>query len=156
MKFGWINLFGAGIVVLMLLPNIVYAIKNKDEKNLCANRAMNLPEQIGRYACIVLMWLPLLVWEFGFSSEPGMMLYFIGNGALLLAYWLVFIRHLKHKSRKSALILAVLPAGIFLLSGLTLRHWLLVGFAALFAVSHVYVTICNTSPLRAENREEKE
>jgi hypothetical protein len=74
MEFGWINVFGAVIVVLLLIPNIVYAIKNKGEKNLCANRFMNVVEQIGRYACIVLMWLPLLVWKFGFASVLDMML----------------------------------------------------------------------------------
>ena len=61
MKFGWINIFGAGAVILMLIPNIIYAIKNKDEKNLCTNRFMNIIEQVGRYACIFLMWLPLFV-----------------------------------------------------------------------------------------------
>ena len=35
MKFGWINLFRADIVILLLIPNIVYAVKHKDEKNLC-------------------------------------------------------------------------------------------------------------------------
>ena len=55
MEFGWINIFGAVIVILMLIPNIVYAIKNRGEKNLCTNRFMNAAEQIGRYACIVLM-----------------------------------------------------------------------------------------------------
>ena len=81
MKFGWINVFGAVIVILMLIPNIVYAIKNKDEKNLCTNRLMNVIEQIGRYACIVLMWLPLLVWKFGFQSVFELLLYLFGNGA---------------------------------------------------------------------------
>ena len=50
MEFGWINVFGAIIVILMLIPNIVYAIKNKDETNLCTNRFMNIIEQVGRYA----------------------------------------------------------------------------------------------------------
>ena len=140
MKFGWINLFGAVIVVLMMIPNIVYAVRHKDEKNLCANRWMNAAEQIGRYGCIVLMWLPLLVWEFGFASVTEMVLYAAGNGTLLLAYWIVFARYMKEKSARRALILAVLPACIFLLSGLLLRHWLLVGFAALFAVGHICVT----------------
>ena len=53
MVFGWINVFGAIIEILMIIPNIVYAIKNKNEKNLCTNRFMNVIEQIGRYACIV-------------------------------------------------------------------------------------------------------
>lgn len=35
MKFGWINLFGAAIVVIMLIPNIVYAVKNKNKENIC-------------------------------------------------------------------------------------------------------------------------
>ena len=143
MQFGWINLFGAGIVVLMLLPNILYAIKNKDEKNLCTNRGMNLIEQIGRYACIVLMWFPLLVWEFGFASVAAMLLYFVGNGAMLVAYWIFYFIYFKKKTAGLALALAVLPACIFLLSGLLLRHWLLVGFAGLFAVVHIYVTYRN-------------
>lgn len=140
MKFGWINLFGAGIVVLLIIPNIVYAMRNKDDKNLCTNKFMNIIEQIGRYACIVLMWLPLLVWEFGFLSVFEMLLYLAGNAALIATYWLLFAKYLKEKNKKLALALAVLPACIFLLSGLLLRHWLLVGFSALFAIGHIYVT----------------
>ena len=140
MKFGWINLFGAIIVILMLIPNIVYAVKNKDEKNSCTNQFMNAIEQIGRYACIVLMWLPLLVWKFGFPSVFEMILYLFGNGCLLVAYWIAFALYMKKKTPSLALILAVLPACIFLLSGLTLHHWLLAGFAVLFGIGHLYVT----------------
>ena len=143
MKFGWINVFGAVVVILMLIPNIVYAIKNRDEKNLCTNRLMNLIEQVGRYACIVLMWLPLLVWKFGFQSVFEMLLYLFGNGALLLVYWIVFFRHMRKKSAAKALTLAVLPSCIFLMSGILLRHWLLTGFAVLFAIGHIYVTLIN-------------
>ena len=147
MKFGWINVFGAAFVILMLVPNIVYAIKNKDEKNLCANRFMNVIEQCGRYACIVLMWLPLLVRKFGFASVFGLLLYLAGNGLLLAAYWIAFAVYLKRKTPKLALALAILPACIFLLSGILLRHWLLVGFAVLFAVGHIYVTRENAKHL---------
>ena len=143
MEFGWINVFGAGYVVLLLIPNIVYALRNRDEQNLCTNQVMNLLEQIGRYACIVLMWLPLLVWKFGFKSIPEMLLYFGGNGVLLLAYWLVFARYLKKRTAKRAQALAILPACVFLLSGLLLRHWLLAGFALIFGVGHIYVTMQN-------------
>ena len=140
MKFGWINVFGAVIVILMLIPNIIYALKNKDEKNNCANQFMNVIEQIGRYACIVLMWLPLLVWKFGFSSVFELLLYLVGNGCLLAAYWFVYAGYLKRKTWKRALALAVLPTCIFLISGLLLRHWLLAGFAVLFGIGHIYVT----------------
>lgn len=140
MKFGWINVFGAVIVVLMLIPNIIYAIKNKEEQNRCPNRVMNVIEQIGRYACIVLMWLPLLVWKFGFPSVAEMMLYLGGNAVLLIVYWIVYAVYLKKKTPGCALTLAIVPTCIFLLSGLTLRHWLLVAFAVLFGVGHIYVT----------------
>lgn len=145
MEFGWINVFGAVIVVLMLVPNIIYAIRNKGEKNLCTNRFMNIIEQVGRYACIILMWLPLLVWKFGFSSPEAFVLYMLGNGCLLVAYWIVFACYLKKKTAGRALTLAVLPACIFLLSGVLLRHWLLVAFALLFAVGHIYVTYKNAT-----------
>ena len=143
MEFGWINLFGGIIVLLLLIPNIVYALKNREERNLCTNRVMNVVEQAGRYGCIVWMWLPLLVWKFGFRSASEMLLYFLGNGVLLVAYWLVFARYMRKKTAKRALVLAILPACIFLLSGLLLRHWLLVGFGLLFAVGHIYVTTIN-------------
>lgn len=143
MKFGWINVFGAGFVVLLLIPNTVYAIRHKGEKNRCTNPVMNALEQIGRYACIVLMWLPLLVWKFGFASTGAMILYLAGNGALLAAYWIAFALYGKEKTAGRALAAAILPACIFLWSGLLLRHWLLAGFAVLFGVGHVYVTLKN-------------
>ena len=151
MKFGWINVFGAAIVVLMLPPNLVYALRNKGEKNRCANRFMNALEQVGRYACIVLMWLPLLVWKFGFASVLGMALYLAGSAILLIAYWIAFAVYLKRKSAGLALALAVLPACVFLLCGILLRHWLLVGFAILFAVGHIYVTCVNARQDKDEN-----
>lgn len=143
MKFGWINVFGVVIVIIMMIPNIVYAMKNKGEKNLCTNRCMNIVEQIGRYACIMLMWLPLLVWKFGFASEFEMVLYLAGNGMFLAMYCILFAVYMKHKTMRLALSLAIIPSCIFLLSGIMLRHWLLVIFAVLFAIGHIYVTYIN-------------
>ena len=151
MEFGWINIFGAVIVILMLIPNIVYAIKNKGEKNYCTNLFMNIIEQIGRYACIVLMWLPLLVWKFGFASVFEMMLYLTCNGIFLAVYWITFAVYMNRKSLQLALVLAIVPACIFIFSGILLRHWLLAGFAILFAVGHIYVTYKNAVHRRAGN-----
>ncbi len=46
MKFGWLNVFGAAIVVLLLIPNIIYAVKNKGEKNLCENKLLNVLDRV--------------------------------------------------------------------------------------------------------------
>ena len=151
MEFGWINVFGAVIVILMLIPNIVYAIKNKNEKNLCPNRFMNIIEQVGRYACIVLMWLPFIVWKFGFASVFEMVLYLACNGALLVAYWISFAVYMKRRTVQLALVLAIIPSCIFLFSGILLRHWLLISFAVLFAVGHIYVTYTNAVLIKDRN-----
>jgi len=143
MEFGWINLFGAIIVVTMLIPNIIYAIKNRDFVNKCTNKVMNLIEQVGRYGCIILMWLPLFVWKFGFSSANMFLIYLLGNGLLLLSYILFWILYFKCKSIKIAMALAIIPSCIFLLSGLVLKHWTLVAFAVLFGLGHIYVTAQN-------------
>ena len=154
MKFGWISVFGAIIAVLMLIPNIAYAITNKNEKNRCENRFMNLIEQLGRYACIVLMWLPFPVRKLAFASVFEMALYLAGSGTLLAAYWISFAVYMKRRTAGLALALAIIPACIFLLGGLLLRHWLLVGFAVLFAVGHVFVTVVNAKQLSEERRDE--
>ena len=145
MQFGWINICGAVIVAVMMIPNIIYAVRRKDQKNPCANRFLNLLEQVGRYGCVILMWLPLLVWKFGFASVAGMLVYLAGNALLLGAYLIVFALYLRTQTPRRAMILAVLPACIFLLSGLTLRHWLLAAFAVLFAVGHICVTNKNAN-----------
>lgn len=143
MDFGWINFFGAVIVAIMMVPNVVYALKNKGLENLCTNRFMNITEQVGRYACIILMWFPLLVWEFGFSSVTAFLVYIVGNGLLLIVYIIIWGMYFKGRTRLKTLLLAAIPACIFLLSGLLLHHWLLVMAAVMFAISHVYVTLKN-------------
>lgn len=71
MKFGWINGFGGLVVIIMLIPNIIYAVKNQGKENNCKCVVINAIEQIGRYSSMALMCVPLLVWEFGFQSVAG-------------------------------------------------------------------------------------
>ena len=140
MEFGWINLFGAVIVVIMLIPNVIFAVKGKGAENKCKDVFVNCVEQFGRYACIILMWLPLLVWKFGFSSVVEMVLYLFCNGILLLAYLICWAIYLKRPSGRLEMCLAILPTAIFLFSGLLLRHWLLFFAAVLFGSGNIYVT----------------
>ncbi|AUS97212.1 hypothetical protein CDQ84_18995 [Clostridium thermosuccinogenes] len=144
MEFGWINLFGAAIVIILLIPNIFYAIKNKDIENRCRNKIMNAIEQIGRYGCIILMWLPLFVWKFEFKSFEIFLAYLVSEGLLLFAYVFIWILYFKKRSYWKAMALAIIPTFIFLISGLALHHWLLVVCAAMFGVGHIYVTYINS------------
>ncbi len=141
MEFGWINLFGAVIVVLILIPNIIYTVRYKQhETRTEIPTYLTVCEQVGRYACIVLMWLPLLVWKYGFKSVEEFLIYMFGNGVLLLCYYLFWILYSRKKTLSKAMALAVIPTAIFLLSGILLRHLLLTAAAILFGVSHCMIT----------------
>ena len=92
MEFGWINLFGAGIVVLIMIPNIIYALKRKQSKTgTDIPKCLSMCEQIGRYGCIILMWLPFFVWKFEFGSAEELIIYLVANGVLLLGYYLSWV-----------------------------------------------------------------
>ena len=141
MEFGWINLFGAGIIVLIMIPNIIYAARQKqDETQIEVPHGLSACEQVGRYGCIILMWLPLLVWKFGFGSVEEFLIHLIGNGALLLCYYLSWMLYSRKKTLSVAMALAIIPTAIFLLSGILLQHWLLVAFAILFGACHCTIT----------------
>lgn len=143
MEFGPINLAGGILVALILVPNIIYALRNPGAENKCTNKWMNLLEQVGRYGSMALMVLPLGVWKFGFPSLGDLLLWLFGNGTLLLLYWGCWIPYLCRPSRKLAIALAVIPTCIFILSGLTLQHWLLVIAGIVFGIGHIYVTLKN-------------
>ena len=64
----WLNISGLIFVVLLLIPNIIYAIKVKNQKNKCSNKFLNVMEQIGRYGCMFLMVFNIGIAEFGFRS----------------------------------------------------------------------------------------
>ena len=137
---GWINLFGLIIVILLLIPNIIYAIKHRGEPRPPVNKIALILENIGRYACMLLMVLNIGLMEFGFGSIIGLLVYLFGNASLLIAYWICYMAYLKKPSKDLSILLSIIPVIIFLLSGLALRHWLLVIAAVVFGAAHIYVT----------------
>lgn len=143
MEFNWINLFGGVIVLLILIPNIIYALKNKEETPEKSNIVIVITEQVGRYACMLLMIVPLFVGEFGFSPLEFMFNYLIGNLILLVFYYIFWVLFAKNKSLDKALALAAIPTLIFINSAISVKHWMLLVFALLFGASHIYITYKN-------------
>lgn len=143
MEFGVINVCGLIVVVLMLVPNMVYALKAKDAVYRRVNIVIEILEQIGRYSSMILMIFPLGMRKFGFPSVTDMFVYLIGNVSLLVAYWIVWVFYFRKRSLKKAMVLAIPPTMIFLVSGITLRHFVLIGMAIVFGISHGYITYRN-------------
>ncbi|MGN0516872.1 hypothetical protein [Eubacterium sp.] len=143
MEFNWINIYGGIVVALMMIPNIIFAVKNKEHKPNKSKRIVNIIEQISRYACIIIMILPLFVWEFGFSPLGFMFVYVIGNIILLILYYIFWGLYSKSKTCKNALALAIIPTLIFINSAISVKHWALLVTAVIFGVSHIYITYIN-------------
>ena len=139
----WINIFGIIIVVLMLIPNLFYAYKFKGVENKCKNKAMNLIEQAGRYGSMFLMAFNIGLFEFGFSSSEAFVLWIILSAVLLIVYWIIWCIYFKKPELVAAMALAIIPSAIFIFSGVLLRHYVLLIFALLFCVGHVYVSYVN-------------
>ena len=138
-----LNPLGIAIILLMMVPNVIFALRHRDMENKCKNRLMNLLEQIGRYGCLVLMIICIGLDKFGFGSVEDFLIYLFGSALLLLAYFIFWILYGKSPSRKKALALAIIPCCLFLLCGVTLRQWPLVVFAVFSCVCHVCVTLSN-------------
>ena len=48
MTFGWFSGFHLLMIAALLIPNGIYMLQNKQAKNKCTSRCMNVLEQIGR------------------------------------------------------------------------------------------------------------
>ena len=125
MSFGWINLVNAAFVVDLITMSVLGQKKSGLPPMQSRHKLLNILEQIGRYACMALMILPLLPgFEFGFASSDVMVCWLVGSLVLLLAYTVLW---------------TLVPAMLFLCCGVLLRHWALVAVAVLFGVSHTLI-----------------
>ena len=136
----WLNIFGLIFVVLLLVPNIIYAVKCRDQQNKCTNKFMNILEQIGRYGCMFLMVFNIGLLEFGFASKEAFLIYLVGNAVLMASYWIIWIFYFKGPRYWMQLTLAIIPTCLFFLCGITMQHYLLVVWSVIFGAGHIYVT----------------
>lgn len=143
MEFNWINYFNIIIVILMLIPNIIYEIKNRKNLTNKANIGITIVEELSRYASIAFMILPIFVREFGFSSLEWMFVYLIGNVVFLLIYFVFWGLYFKKQTKERAIVLAIAPMMIFVITAVSISHWALLVSAVIFGASHLYVTIKN-------------
>lgn len=46
MEFNWINLFGGITVILMLIPNIIFSLKNKEQSSNKSSRIITVTDRL--------------------------------------------------------------------------------------------------------------
>lgn len=143
---GWFNYYGLAVIALIMLPNIVFAFKHKDGfQNAYQNKAVEVLEQIGRYACFALMIFNIPYTYFNFWFAHALIVYLSVNGGLLAAYLAFWLVCWNRNGKLKALSLSVLPSLIFLFSGFVLANIPLIAFAVLFAVNHILLSYKNAT-----------
>lgn len=145
---GWFNYYGLAIMAVIMIPNIVYAVKNKNPVSTYHNKAVEVFEQIGRYGCMLFMIFNIPYTYFNFWFDYALIVYLSVNGALCVAYLIFWAVCWNNNGKLKALSLSVLPSLIFLFSGVVLANIPLMAFAVLFAINHIIISYKNAS--RAE------
>lgn len=144
-----VNPFGLAMMAVILIPNIIFAIRCRDGfENLWHHRLAEGLEQAGRYGCMAFMAVrgP----RFGFSSDEAFALYLLVGCALVLAYCAVWLICFRKNSLFRALALSILPSVLFLFCGVMSHSILLTLSALIFAPSHITISYQNAVRARKE------
>ena len=109
----WFNVFGLIFIAVIMIPNVVFAIKCKDGfDNKWNNKYVEVTEQVGRLGCFGFMIINIPGTWFGWWSDE-------------------------------ALALSIIPLMLFLFSGIMSRSVLLIIASVLFAPSHIVILYKN-------------
>ena len=141
---GWFNYYGLIFIAIIMIPNIIFAICNKEGfTNKYNNKAVEILEQIGRYACLFLMIFNIPYTYFNFWFKYALTVYLTVNGALCLLYLIFWIVCLYRSGKLKALSLSIIPSVIFLFSGIVVLNIPLIVFGVLFGINHILLSYKN-------------
>lgn len=138
------NIFGFIFVAVIMIPNIIFAMKCKDGfENKWNNKFVEIMEQIGRFSCFGFMVINIPKTCLGWWSDEGFTAYIIGNIVLVALYCLIWCVCFKKSTVFRALSLSIIPSIIFLFSGIMIRSILLILASIIFAPSHIMLSYKN-------------
>ena len=140
----WLNIFGLIFIIVIMIPNIVFAVKCKDGfANKWNNKFVEIIEQIGRFGCFIFMIINIPGTYLGWRSDEAFAVYLMVNAFLAMSYCLIWMVCFRKSSVFRALALSVIPSVLFLFSGIMSRSALLIVSSVLFAPSHIMISYKN-------------
>ena len=140
----WFNVFGLVFIVVIMIPNIVFAVRCKDDfDNKWNNKVIEIIEQIGRFGCIGFMIFNVPGTWFGWWSNEAFAIYLIIDFLLIFLYCAIWFIFWKKNNVFRALALSIIPSVIFLFSGIISRSILLIFATILFAPAHILISYKN-------------
>lgn len=140
----WLNVFGLVMVAVIMIPNILFAMKCKDGfVNKWNNKFVETVEQIGRFGCFGFMIINIPGTWFGWWSDEAFAVYLVVDALLVTLYCVIWAICFRKSSVFRALALSIIPSVLFLFSGIMSRSILLTIAAVLFAPSHILISYQN-------------
>lgn len=140
----WLNVFGLVMVAVIMIPNILFAMKCKDGfVNKWNNKSVETVEQIGRFGCFGFMIINIPGTWFGWWSDEAFAVYLVVDAVLVTLYCVIWAVCFRKSSVFRALALSIIPSVLLLLSGIMSRSILLTIAAVLFAPSHILISYQN-------------
>ena len=140
----WLNVFGLVMVAVIMIPNILFAMKCKDGfVNKWNNKSVETVEQIGRFGCFGFMIINIPGPWFGWWSDEAIAVYLVVDAVLVTLYCVIWAVCFRKSSVFRALALSIIPSVLFLFSGIMSRSILLTIAAVLFAPSHILISCQN-------------
>ena len=140
----WLNVFGLVMVAVIMIPNILFAMKCKDGfVNKWNNNSVENVEQIGRFGCFGFMIINIPGTWFGWWSDEAFAVYLVVDAVLVTLYCVIWAVCFRKSSVFRALALSIIPSVLFLFSGIMSRSILLTIAAVLFAPSHILISYQN-------------
>ena len=140
----WLNVFGLVMVAVIMIPNVLFAMKCKDGfVNKWNNKSVETVEQIGRFGCFGFMIINIPGTWFGWWSDEAFAVYLVVDALLVTLYCVIWAICFRKSSVFRALALSIIPSVLFLFSGIMSRSILLTIAALLFAPSHIMLSYQN-------------
>ena len=140
----WFNVFGLVFIVVIMIPNIVFAVRCKDGfENRWNNTVIEIIEQIGRFGCFGFMIFNIPGTWFGWWSNEAFAIYLIIDSLLIVLYCAIWFVFWEKNNVFRALALSIIPSVIFLFSGVMSRSILLIIAMILFAPTHILISYKN-------------
>lgn len=140
----WFNIYGLVFIALIMIPNIIFAMKCKDGfENTYKNKVIEMMEQFGRFGCFGFMIFNAPGSWFVWWSDEAFAVYLIVDSLLIALYCIMWAICWKKNNVFRALVLSIIPSAVFLLSGLMSRSILLIFASLLFAPAHIFISYKN-------------
>lgn len=147
----WLNYYGLAIMAVIMIPNIIYAVKHKNQVAVYDNKTAIVFEQIGRYGCFFFMIFNIPYTYIGFWFSFGEIFYITINTVLLLGYCISWIVLWNKNGIVKALLLSIIPSLVFIVSSILIASIPLFVLAIIFSITHILISIKSA---KAENTAE--